>query len=482
MTKAEPPNALETGRKKPHDTREKNTVALSSVIAAVFLTTIKLLVGLLTGSLGILAEAAHSGLDLAAAAMTYFAVRVSAHPADRDHTYGHGKVENLSALFETLLLLVTCVWIIYEAIQRLFFKSVEVEASIWAFLIMGISIVVDVSRSRALYRVARKYESQALEADALHFSTDVWSSSVVIAGLFFVFLSKQLGLPWLAKADAIAATGVAFIVIYISLQLGRRTIFDLLDTIAPELHDKVVEAAMVSGVQEVRRVRIRRSGPQVFIDITLTIKRDISLERAHQITDEVEASIQSKIPNADVIVHVEPITSSDEDVSTKVKVLAARQGLEVHSIRSHDLPESRTLEMHIEVSDRLTLEQAHERVSNFEEALRYELPEIQRIITHIEPTNQHSQAQPESIHQEVILINALKHLESEAGIKCHPHDIQIYADEGGICVSFHCTKEATMSISDAHVLAEKIEQYLRIQVPNLSRVLIHMEPEVLYEA
>jgi cation diffusion facilitator family transporter len=168
--------------------REKRWVALSSVLAAVFLTTMKLVVGLMTGSLGILSEAVHSGLDLAAAAMTLFAVRVSGRPADREHTYGHGKVENLSALFEAVLLLVTCVWIIYEAIQRLFFKHVVVEASIWAFLIMGISIVVDFSRSRALARVAKKYDSQALEADALHFSTDIWSSSVVIVG--------PIGLAW----------------------------------------------------------------------------------------------------------------------------------------------------------------------------------------------------------------------------------------------------------------------------------------------
>ncbi|MEJ2556675.1 MAG: cation diffusion facilitator family transporter, partial [Anaerolineae bacterium] len=191
-----------TSDTKTRAEKEKRSAALSSVLAAVLLTGLKLVVGLLTGSLGILAEAAHSGLDLVAALVTFFAVRLSDRPPDKRHLYGYGKVENLSALVETLLLLVTCIWIIYEAIERLFFKSVEIEASFWAFGVMAVSIVVDISRSRILYRAARKHNSQALEADALHFSTDIWSSSVVIVGLALVWLSERLGpdWTWLAKS------------------------------------------------------------------------------------------------------------------------------------------------------------------------------------------------------------------------------------------------------------------------------------------
>src|SRR5512137_773367 len=170
--------------------KDKRSAALSSVIAAVGLTSFKVIVGVLTNSLGILAEAAHSGLDLAAAAMTFFAVRVSDKPADQEHPFGHGKVENISALFETLLLLATSGWIIYEAIQRLFFVNVKVEASIWSFIVMGTSIIIDFTRSRILYKAARKYKSQALEADALHFSTDIWSSSVVILGLVGLTIAR----------------------------------------------------------------------------------------------------------------------------------------------------------------------------------------------------------------------------------------------------------------------------------------------------
>jgi cation diffusion facilitator family transporter len=185
--------------------REKQSVALSSMIAAGMLTTLKIVVGTLTGSLGILSEAAHSGLDLVAAALTYLSVRVVDKPADSAHPFGHGKVEHLSAFVQTALLLATCAWITVEAIRRLFFREVPVEPSVWAFGVMLVSITIDTLRSRALFRVARKYNSQALEADALHFSTDVYSSSVVILGLVLLYVSQQKSIPLLRSADPVAA-------------------------------------------------------------------------------------------------------------------------------------------------------------------------------------------------------------------------------------------------------------------------------------
>src|SRR5512139_120930 len=190
--------------------KEKSAAALSSVIAAVGLTTFKIIVGLLTNSLGILAEAAHSGLDLMAAVMTFFAVRVADRPADEEHPFGHGKVESVSALFETLLLLATSAWIIYEAVHRLTSPQVHVEVSVWSFIVMGTSIVIDFTRSRILMRAAKKHNSQALEADALHFSTDIWSSSVVILGLVLVLVGRAFPhLVFLEKGDALAAMAVA---------------------------------------------------------------------------------------------------------------------------------------------------------------------------------------------------------------------------------------------------------------------------------
>jgi len=293
--------------------KEKRAVALSSVVAAIFLTLFKLVVGLLTHSLGILAEALHSGLDLIAALVTYFAVRVSDHPPDDKHQYGHGKIENFSALIETILLLITSIWIIYEAIIRLFVESVEIDANNWAFGVMVISIVVDIGRSRALFRVAHKYNSQALEADALHFSTDIWSSSVVIGGLFLVKLSESLGSKWswLNKGDAVAAFFVAIIVIYVSIQLGKRAVVVLLDTAPPGLAPSIVETARkVSGVQNVLAVRVRQAGATFFADLTIVVDPQKSLGEAHAIAEVVEKSIRSQIKSCEVLVHVDPDISS----------------------------------------------------------------------------------------------------------------------------------------------------------------------------
>ena len=288
--------------------KDKRSAALSSVVAAIGLTTFKIIVGLLTNSLGILAEAAHSALDLVAALMTFFAVRVSDRPADEKHNFGHGKVENLSALFETLLLLATSAWIIYEAIQRLFFVTVKVQASIWSFIVMGTSIVIDYTRSRILYRAARKYNSQALEADALHFSTDIWSSSVVILGLIGLTISRHVpGLDWMHKADSIAALVVALIVIYVSAELGYRTISSLLDTAPMGLADKVESIALtIPGVVNAHAVRIRPSGAHTFIDMHVTMNGRLTLQEAHAATELIEAAIQKVVSPADVTVHVEP--------------------------------------------------------------------------------------------------------------------------------------------------------------------------------
>lgn len=457
--------------------REKMWAALSSVFAAIFLTAFKIVVGVLTGSLGILAEALHSLLDLVAAAVTLFAVRVSGRPADREHPYGHGKIENLSALFETLLLLATCVWIIAEAIQRLFFKSVEVEASIWAFAVMIVAIAIDYSRSRMLYRVAKKYDSQALEADALHFSTDIWSSSVVIVGLGLVKLSELFAIPWLAKADAVAAMGVAGIVVWVSLQLGRRTITALLDGVPASLRDEVGRAARVPGVLEVKRVRVRRSGPEAFADVHLTVNRDISSERTHDIAAAAQEAIQKVLPGADVVVEMEPVKADHEGWVTTVRLLAARQGLGAHGIRIYDLGAGgHSVELHLEVNDDLSLEEAHAQATAFEVALHDAISGIDRVVTHIEPTGDAIARRESTAGDEALVRRILDELAEAEGIDCRPHDIVVRKTGGELQLTFHCTLAANMPIADAHTLSERIESLLRSHMPNLGRVVIHVEP------
>jgi len=288
--------------------REKKSAALNSVAAALFLTGLKVVVGAMTGSLGILAEAAHSGLDFVAAIVTYIAVRASGKPADRQHSYGHGKIENFSALIETLLLFVTCAWIIREAVHRLTAESVAVDASVWAFIILGISIIVDVSRSRMLYRVAAKHRSHALEADALHFSTDIWSSAVVVVGLIGVKLAGWYsGLAFLQKADAVAALIVAGIVIGISSKLGMSAIHALMDG-TPKGATEKIQAAVesIEGVYDCHSVRVRHSGPNYFVDMHVSMEGEQTLHAAHEIADKVESLVRETLPGADVTVHTEP--------------------------------------------------------------------------------------------------------------------------------------------------------------------------------
>jgi cation diffusion facilitator family transporter len=288
--------------------REKRAAATSSVVAAVGLTAFKIVVGVTTGSLGILAEAAHSGLDLVAALLTWFAVRISGKPADTRHLYGHGKVENLSALAETLLLLFTCAWIIWGAIHRLAAHRLEIEVTVWSFAVMATSIVVDASRSRMLYRAARKHHSDALEADALHFRTDIWSSSVVILGLVCVKLSEWVpAWGFLHYSDAVAAIAVALIVVQVSVKLGVRTTQSLLDAVPPGVERQVTAAVeALPGVTDCHHVRVRYSGARPFVDVHVLVDGNQTLREAHDLTEQIEKAIERVLPEADVTVHPEP--------------------------------------------------------------------------------------------------------------------------------------------------------------------------------
>lgn len=281
--------------------QEKKSVAFWSVIAAVFITGFKLIIGLLTGSLGILSEALHSGLDMVAAMITYFSVRVSDKPADREHNYGHGKVENLSALIETILLLVTCVWIIYEAVHRLTSGKTDIEVTVWSYIVVISSIAIDFTRSRALYRVAKKHNSQALEADALHFSTDIWSSTVVLFGLIaYQFFGWH-------KADSVAALFVAVIVLFVCYQLGKRAIDVLLDK-SPVNTTKIVHEILKQypEVLKYHGLKARTAGADTFIKFNVHFEPDLSLREVHEVCDKIEKDIKSHVVRSEVYIHAEP--------------------------------------------------------------------------------------------------------------------------------------------------------------------------------
>jgi len=463
---------------------DKRWVALSSLLAAIVLTSTKLGIGIWTNSLGILSEAAHSGLDLVAAGVTFWAVRVSGKPADREHSYGHGKVENLSALFETVLLLVTCVWIINEAVSRLFFaQNVEVDPNIWAFLVVILSIVIDYSRSHALKKAADKYASQALEADALHFSTDIWSSAVVLLGLCGVSLSESWGIPWLARADATAALGVAVIVIVVSYQLGKKSVDDLLDSVPGSLRDQVIATAKkVAGVEAVTQLRLRRSGPEMFADMTIAVERAVAFERAHDIADEVESAIRAALGNADVVIHVEPIAPGEEDITTVVRLLAARHGLGAHGIRIYEENRQRWLELHLEVSGNLLLEEAHQQATEFERALRQAVPGVTRIVTHIEPSGDAATTIRSVPAGQLQVQKAIGEFLEKEHLSVKPHDVRVQLVGGEMAVSFHCALAPATAITDAHDLTVRLEKHLHESVAGLGRVVIHVEPDTPHDA
>jgi len=280
--------------------KEKKRVAGISVIAAIFLTGFKLLIGILTGSLGILSEALHSGLDLIAAVITYFSVRISDKPADKEHHFGHGKIENFSALIETLLLVITCVWIVYEAINRLVSGNTHIQVTVWSYIVVLTSIAIDITRSRALFKVARKYNSQALEADALHFSTDIWSSTVVLIGL----ICANFGIY---AADSVAAMGVAIIVLSVSYRLGKRAVSVLLDSSPLILSEDI--SAIIKLVPEVsyfHDLKVRVAGADTFVNVTIHVDPELNIRDAHSISHKVEEIICKKINRCQVQIHYEP--------------------------------------------------------------------------------------------------------------------------------------------------------------------------------
>jgi cation diffusion facilitator family transporter len=461
--------------------KEKRDAALSSVVAAIFLTALKLVVGLMTGSLGILAEAAHSGLDLIAALVTFFAVRIADRPPDEQYRYGYGKVENLSALIETLLLLITCLWIIYEAIQRLFFKPVEIEASLWAFGVMLISIVVDVSRSRVLYRAARKYNSQALEADALHFSTDIWSSAVVLVGLGLVWLSGRLGpeWAWLVKGDAVAALVVAAIVVYVSLQLGKRAVVVLLDVAPPGLAEQIAtEAAQVPGVESLGPVRLRQAGASVFVDLVIHVDRSASLQEAHQVAEAVDDHISHIVPRGDVIVHVDPVRRTGENLPQTVSAVAARLGLRTHDVHAHEVQDRYFVDLHVEVPADLTLGQAHDRVSRLEVAVREELLQVRDIHSHIEPLASPviSVAHPDEGESEQLRARIAAVVNEVPGLDGYSR-LHIRPVPSGHDVVLHCLADPDLPVAEAHRLADQLEKLLHVRIPGIKKVLVHVTPE-----
>ena len=476
--------AMDITRKQDQGTRggrgisEKEKVALHSIVAAILLSSLKLAVGLWTGSLGILSEAAHSGLDLVAATVTYISVQISDKPADADHQYGHQKIENFSAFLQTGLLLATCVWIVSEAIRRLFIQSVRVELSWWAFAVMLVAIVVDYLRSRELLATARKFRSQALEADALHFRADILSSSVVVAGLVMLGLGERFRLPQLRVADPVAALGVAGFVVWITASLGRKTIDALLDAAPRGLQGRIAEAVRgVEGVVACERVRIRNAGSKFFVDANIDVERSVPFDHVPAIVSKVRERIREILPEADIIIDSKPQTPRAENLFEKVRWIARRSNLSVHDLLVHEVDGQLTLDLHLEVDESYTLNQAHERVNYLESQIAEEIPEIDVINTHIEAEGTQIETDQMASHLRDQMAERLKQVATQVPEILDCHDIAIREIDRKIYVSCHCLMNGGLPITLVHDKTVELEALFRKIFPAIHKVTIHTEPE-----
>ena len=457
--------------------REKRAVARNSVAAAVVITTLKLIVGLTTGSLGVLSEAAHSALDLVAAVITLFSVGVADKPADADHQYGHGKVENFSAFIEAGLLLLTCVWIVWEAFRRLFYHHVEIEPTIAAFAVMSFSMIVDFWRSRALKKIANKYDSQALQADALHFGTDVLSSGVVIIGLLLVLAGRKMQIAGLQAADPIAALFVAGVVIYVSSRLARQTVDALLDAAPAGARARIMnEVAGIEGVLEIDRVRIRRGGNKYFADLSVGLRRNVTFQRSEQITDMVTQAVRQVLPEADVVVHSLARPRGGENLFDRIRAVAARNNLTVHDVSVQDLKGRLHVEQHVELDETLSLKNAHDLVTRIEGEMRNDVPEISSILTHIE--SEPATIEPgDQVAQDSALEKRLKRIARDFPEVLDMHDVVLKRVRDRMYLSCHCTMSDDLPLSRVHDVSTALEARFKHEAPQLFRVLIHPEPQ-----
>jgi cation diffusion facilitator family transporter len=463
------------------EVREKRQAALLSVGSAVVLVSLKAFLVLRTASLGVLSEALHSGLDLVAAVITFLSVRVSDQPADERHPYGHGKFENFSAFVETALLLITALYIIFEAFERLFFRAVHIQPSITAVIVLAFALVIDMTRARALQGVVKKYPSDALEADALHFSTDVWSTMVVIAGIGLVWAGETWNIPWLVYADALAGLGVAGVILWVGSQLGKRTIEALLDTAPQGLQQEIARAvSRMDGVLDVVRVRVRRAGNRHFVDATVSVPRTASLEQVHELSDAIEKRIGEIVP-ADVMVHPEPRAPKGEHLFEAIRAVSQRMGFAIHDLSAIQQQNMLFVELHLEVDENLSLREAHRKATELEDGIR-DLRGGSPIDVniHIEPLGRHI-ATPDTVGGEMKQLSHaieafLNSLPTEYDELVNCHDVRVRQVDHRILASCHCTMKGDLPITQVHDVTIALEDRVKERFPQVHRVTIHPEP------
>ena len=455
----------------------KRRVALHSMVAAAVMTVLKLAAGLMSGSLGVLSDAAHSALDLVGVTLTFFSVQVSDKPADEDHTYGHGKFENLSAFGEAGLMAISCAWIVWEAMQRIVVQTVELHHSIWPVLVLLTSIGVDWWRSRRLRAVAERTGSPALATDAFHFASDIWSTLAVLVGLSVSWIGMRLGIPWLRYADPFAAVVVSLMILRMTLHLGRETVAVLMDEVPAETRHRLIdEVAKVEGVLAVEQARVRRAGASYFADLTLALPRRYTFEHTGELVRAATEAVHRALPTADVVIHTVPREARAESVFDRVRAVAARNNVSVHELSVQSHHGRLRVEQHVELDENMTLLTAHGFVSAMEAEILREAPEIDSVLTHIE-SEPATIEQPEEIFEvdrkiEYALRATARLFEEIIDV----HEIIVGRTVDHISLTCHCTLPDELPMLRVHEVITALEDRFKLECPEVYRVTIHPEP------
>ena len=450
---------------------QKEKVAIVSVVASGSLAAAKFVVGVMIGSLALISDALHSLIDLGATLVTLFAVRVADRPPDEEHHYGHGKVESVAALAETALLFVLAGGVAVEAVKRIGAPEVTVTFSYVPFVVLGIEMVVNAWRARALLKVARATGSHALEADALHFASDFFGSIPVIAGLVL----SAYGFAW---GDPVAALTVAALISILGVRLARRTVDALVDTAPAGAAERAAAAiARVSGVVGVERVRVRLVGLRHFVEVGVAVPRTFPLDRLAVIKAAVQDAVAGALGDADVTVTTTPIALDDESVQERIMVIARNRGLAVHHLTVHAIGDRLAVAVDLEVDGELALSAAHEIATGLEQAVRDELgPEVE-VETHIEPLQAPRLAGRDSGPERVAAVAAvLGELAGASGAVRDVHNVRVRATDGGEIVNFHCRVDPELAVTTVHDKVDEVERGLRRRFPGIKRVIGHAEP------
>jgi cation diffusion facilitator family transporter len=439
--------------------------ALWSVFAALALIGLKLGTGLATHSLGLISEAAHSGTDLIAALLTFFAVGVAVRPADPGHQYGHGKAEHLAALAEGAILVLASAVIVWRAITRLVDGGTEVHATWYALLVVGVVIAIDLGRTTASWRAARAYSSPALASNALHFGSDLGGSLAVLAGLLLV----RAGHP---RADAVAALFVATLVLVAAARLMRRNVDVLMDRV-PADEEEAARRAIV-GVRpavELRRLRMRQAAGRVFADVVIGVEYGAGVGQGHAAADAVERAVQSALPAADVVVHVEPIGAADADVRERAHAaaLGVPRVREVHNVAVVSVDSGTELSLHLKLPGDLPLGEAHAIAEEVERAIERAVPEVSSVRTHLEPLS--GQAAGTEVAGDAATVRRI--VRAELGVD--PAELRFVDTDEGL-VAYLTLRLGSDTLAAAHADASRIEELIRRERPEIHDVVVHTEP------